>query len=421
MKLNRTRPFALALSLAAAAVVFAADTTPKKKPAAPAKPAAKPTQPAEPAPADAKAPADKPAAAPKAAKPDPKADEVVATVDGVAIKSGEVDSVIREMMAQRGMPPDALPESQRAGVVRMVLDNMILERVMKAASAGFKVTDAEVDEELKKIRDREQVSEEEMKKQIAAAGKTLANVKTEIRDGMQVRKWMDDQLKDKVKDATEAEAKDFYEKNPQHFEEPSQVRASHILFMVEANAAPDAVSAAQKKAEAATVRAQKEDFAKLAGELSEEPGAKERGGDLNFFPAEGVMVKEFADAAFKLKKGEISAAPVRSQFGFHVIKVTDRKEGKKQPFEEAKVKITSYLTGQKKETAARDVVASLKEKAKIDIKLPPPPALVKPPQASKPEAATDPVTAPPAPARKPVEAVTPPVTVPPEPAKDPKK
>lgn len=398
MKLTRTRSFSLALSLAAAAVVFGADTTPKK-------PAAKPA-------ADKPAPAKAAEAKPADAKPaDPKADEVLATVDGEAIKSSEVEATIQQIMAQRGMPPDALPAAQRSGAVRMVLDNLVTERLIKKASAAIKVTDAEVDEELKKIQDREKVSVEEITKQLAAAGRTLDSLKTDIRNGMQQKKWFDEQLKEKVKDATEADAKDFYDKNPQHFEQPEMVRASHILFMLKPDATPEQVTTVLKKAEAATVRAKKEDFAKLAGELSEEPGAKDRGGDLDFFPRQGAMVEPFAEAAYKLKKGEVTPEPVRTQFGYHVIKATDRKDGSKQPFAEAKEKITGHLNNQKKQQAAGALVASLREKAKVDIKLPPPPPAPSP--GAVPGAAA-PV---PAPERKPVEAVTPPVSVPAEPAK----
>src|SRR4030095_16334553 len=89
-----------------------------------------------------------------------------------------------------------------------------------------------------------------------------------------------------------------------------------------------------------------EEFEKLALELSEDPSAKENHGDLNFFARE-QMVPEFSDAAFKLKKGEISPEPVRSNFGFHIIKVTDRKEGSAQTFPEVKPQLIAFLQQQK--------------------------------------------------------------------------
>ncbi len=404
MKLTRTRSFALAISIAASTAAFGADAKKEKAPA-PAKPAA-PAKAVPAAPAEAKPAAD--------AKPEAKADEVLAIVDGESIKSSEVDEVIRQGLAQQGMPLEAFPAERKAEAVRSIVNDMITDKIVKKASIETKVTDAEVDAELNQIRTKNNITDAQITQQLAAVGKTIATLKEEIRTGMRQRKWMDTQLADKVKDATEAEAQAFYDGNPQHFGKPEMVRASHILFMVKPDAKPEDATAALAKAKAATERAKKEDFAKLAGELSEEPGAKERGGDLNFFPREGMMVEEFSAAAYKLKKGEITPEPVRSQFGYHVIKATDKQEASKQPFAEAKEKITQHLTGQKKQEAAGKFIDELRAKSKVEIKLPPAPAPapVLTPGAGAPPAAT---AVPPAPANtKPVEAVTPPVSVPAE-------
>jgi parvulin-like peptidyl-prolyl isomerase len=192
----------------------------------------------------------------------------------------------------------------------------------------------------------------------------------DIQKRMQQRQWVDDQIKGKTSDATDADAKDFYEKNPQHFEQPEQVRASHILFRLTPDATPEKVTETLKKAEAALVRAKKEEFGKLAGELSEEPGAAERGGDLSYFPRKGAMVEEFADAAFKLKKDEISPEPVRTQFGYHVIKVTDRKAGGKQPFDDAKPQIVAFLTRERKRVVIDEMIAAMRAKAEVQLNLP---------------------------------------------------
>jgi parvulin-like peptidyl-prolyl isomerase len=202
---------------------------------------------------------------------------------------------------------------------------------------------------------------------------------------MAQRQWVNDQIKDTAADATEAEAKEFYEKNPKSFETPEQVRASHILFRLTPDASPEKVTETMKKAEAAVVRAKKEDFAKLAAELSEEPGAKERGGDLSFFPRKGAMVEPFAEAAFKLKKDEVSAEPVRTEFGYHVIKVTDRKESGKQGFDEAKPNIVAYLSNQKKKAAVDELIVAMRSKAEVKMNLAAPaaPAPAAPQPAAK--------------------------------------
>jgi peptidyl-prolyl cis-trans isomerase C len=254
----------------------------------------------------------------------------------------------------------------------MLLNDIINERLLAKAAAGTKVEMATVEAEYAKIRDARKVTDEDVKKDLAQAGMTIEMLKANMQKQMQERQWMDEQIKGKAADASEADAKEFYEKNPQHFDQPEQVRASHILFRLAPDASPELISAAMKKAEAATERAKKEEFAKLAGELSEEPGAAERGVDLNFFPRQGAMVEPFAAAAFKLKKGELSPEPVRSQFGYHVIKVTDRKDAAKQPFADAKPQILAYLSRERKRIAIDEVIGALRAKADVQVSAPAP-------------------------------------------------
>jgi peptidyl-prolyl cis-trans isomerase C len=313
--------------------------------------------------------------------------EVAATVNGDVITNAEVEQAFARAAASRGMPVDSVPADQKAGVLKMILDDMINERLVTKAASAVKVEPAAVDSEFEKIRVARKASIEDVTKELAGMGMTIESLKADIAKRMQQRQWVDEQIKGKAADATEPEAKEFFEKNPQFFEVPEQVRASHILFRLTPDATPEKISEAMKKGEAAIVRAKKEDFAKLAGELSEEPGAAERGGDLNFFPRKGAMVEPFAEAAFKLKKDEVSAEPVRSEFGYHVIKVTDRKEAGKQAFDEVKPKIVEHLTRERKRVAIDEMIAAMRQKAEVKLNF----------AASE---ATAPVPAKPAPAKK---------------------
>ena len=166
----------------------------------------------------------------------------------------------------------------------------------------------------------------------------------------------------------------FYDANTKDFSNPDLVRASHILFRTPENPTAEQLKAAEQKAKAAIVRAnQGEPFDKLAAELSEEPGAAQRGGDLGYFPKE-KMVPEFADAAFAQKVGSISATPVRTKFGYHVIKVTDKKPAGIATFDEAKAQIMQFLQAQKRREIFRGVMLDLRQGAKIENNLPPLPA-----------------------------------------------
>jgi peptidyl-prolyl cis-trans isomerase C len=173
----------------------------------------------------------------------------------------------------------------------------------------------------------------------------------------------------KAPEVTEAEAKTFYDSNPKEFSQPETVKASHILFMVDPDATPEVVKQKEEAAKTAAARAAKgEDFTTLAKELSEEPGAAESGGDLGFFPKDR-MVPEFAAVAFTQKLNDVSQ-PVRTQFGWHVIKVTDKKEPGNVPFTEVKEQITSFLKSSGQREAIQEVLEKLKASAKIETFLP---------------------------------------------------
>ena len=130
--------------------------------------------------------------------------------------------------------------------------------------------------------------------------------------------------------------------NQGQYETPEQVKASHIL--IKADAATD--TEAKKKAEAALARLSKEDFGKVAAQISDDPGSKVKNGDLGFF-AKGQMVKEFEEVAFKLAAGQTSGL-VKTAFGYHIIKVTDKKAAQKADEVQAKKDIAKKLIGEEK-------------------------------------------------------------------------
>lgn len=164
------------------------------------------------------------------------------------------------------------------------------------------------------------------------------------------------------KETAEAKAKDYYTKNPSMFSK-EEVKASHILVKEEA------------KAKSLLAEAQKPGakFAELAKKNSIEPGADKSGGNLNYF-GRGAMVPEFEAAAFATKKGEVHPKVIKSQFGFHVIKVEDRRGDNKAPkFAEVKDKVIDRMKRNLSKTFMEDLrkVAEVKvdEKKLKELKL----------------------------------------------------
>jgi len=159
---------------------------------------------------------------------------------------------------------------------------------------------------------------------------------------------------------------DFYAKNPDQFKEGESVRASHILIAVPKGADAAAKALARTKAEGilTDVKAGK-DFAALAKQHSADPGSAANGGDLGFFQ-QGQMVGPFNDAAFSLAPGATSDL-VETDFGFHIIRVAEKKEGRTIPLEEVKPQVEQYLEQKNRQEQTEAFVNSLKAKGKIEV------------------------------------------------------
>jgi peptidyl-prolyl cis-trans isomerase D len=152
---------------------------------------------------------------------------------------------------------------------------------------------------------------------------------------------------------TDAEVEKYYAEHTAEFETPQQARAAHVLARVGETGGSEAEDKARAKAAGAIARVKAgEDFAKVAREMSEDPGSAQRGGDLDWV-SKGELVPQFEQALFALKKGEVTAEPVRTPFGFHAIKVFDVRPATRKPLKEVGPQIREKLAGEASEKAAR--------------------------------------------------------------------
>ncbi len=229
---------------------------------------------------------------------------VVAKVDGSDISRVDVYRFIKMMPANvQQLPPQA--------VYPLALEQVINTRLVqnKAEDAGLE-------------------SDPEVQQQLAMA-------KQQIVRSVYVQRELDKQI-------SESDIKAKYQEAIGKTPAVEEIKAAHILVDSEATA-KDIIA----KLEAGG------DFSKLAAENSADPGNKDKGGDLGWF-AKQDMVPEFADAAFKLGKGEVSKTPIKTQFGFHVVKVEDKRERPKPTLEETKPMIEAELRREKLETLLND-------------------------------------------------------------------
>jgi len=162
---------------------------------------------------------------------------------------------------------------------------------------------------------------------------------------------------------TEEEVENYYEENKSKFKRPARVKARHILVTTDDKTDQEAKAKAK---EVLNKLKEGADFATLAKEYSEGPSA-ENGGDLGYF-SKGQMVPAFEQAAFNLQVDEISE-PVKTKFGYHIIKVEDKQEAEIVSLADAKEKIKNLLTQQAQQAKWNSFVKGLKEDTKVDIRL----------------------------------------------------
>lgn len=257
-------------------------------------------------------------------------DKAVATVNGVKISK---DKLYDSLVEQGG---------------KSTLDNMITQELIDQAADDAKVTvtEADVDKEIENLK-KSFGSEDEFNQTLAQYGMTVDSLRQDAEVQVKIRKILEPQVK-----VTDEDIKAYYDQNKASMSTPEQIRASHILVATKAEA-EDILK--QLKGGA--------DFATLAKEKSTDTGTKDNGGDLNFF-AKGTMEPAFEDAAFKLKKGELSGV-VQTSYGYHIIKKTDEKPAVTPTLEEKKEDIKYQLVTQKVSELSSNWMADLKAKAKI--------------------------------------------------------
>jgi len=287
----------------------------------------------------------------------------VAVVNGAIITQEDLDTEL-SMMQKQFAGIDQADNEQLAEIKRDILENLIARKVLyqESQKKGIEVDDETINERLANIKKRfpEEDSFNGMLEEMCLTEDTL---KAQLREGIAIQKLIDREVIDRI-EISDKEAKDYYDKNPDLFKQPEKIQASHILIKVEPEGDETRKAGAHKEIK----KIQRElkmggDFAELAKKYSQCPSSAD-GGNLGYF-ARGQMVKPFEDAAFSLKKGEISDI-VETTFGYHLIQAGDRNPETISDYKDVKDKLTPYLKRMKAGAEGEKYIESLKEKAKIE-------------------------------------------------------
>jgi len=271
-----------------------------------------------------------------------------------------------EQLLQSQNPP--LTKSQFEESLRR---SLVLDKLRSAITSWIAVSDSEVENEFRRRNEKVKVqvvalTADKFRSQVTVTDAEIApyfeSHKADYRVGEQRKvKYLllDREQARQTVAVPQADIQRYYNDNSQQYTTPERVRASHILL----NTGGKDEAAVRKQAEELLAKIKAgADFAELAKKYSEDPGSKEKGGDLDFFPR-GQMVPEFEQAAFSLQPGQVSEL-VKTQYGFHIIKVVEKQAGSTQTLDQVRAQIQQTLAAQIADRQITDRARQLAEKIK---------------------------------------------------------
>jgi peptidyl-prolyl cis-trans isomerase C len=255
-------------------------------------------------------------------------------------------------------------ESEMAEMRKAALEKLIENELLYQESKrqDIKVDEAEIERHVATMRERFP-TEAEFEAALEKMNVSVDQLTSQYARGRAVQQLIEGQVAGNIT-VSEEEEKSFYDSNPELFMQPEQVKASHILIKVEPDADESKKAEAREELEKISQKLEAgEDFAELAKEFSQGPSGP-GGGDLGYF-AHGQMVKPFEEAAFALEPGAVSDI-VETRFGYHLIKVVDKRGGDKAAYEDVKDRLAQYLKQQKLQEEVELYVKKLKEEAEVE-------------------------------------------------------
>lgn len=295
-------------------------------------------------------------------------DRIVAVVNQEIITLSEIERLIPSLHEEI-QTEDRWERRERVYEIRQkVLEQLIEEKLIdqEAKRAGIKVTGKEVESAVEEIKRRNSASQEDLEKALAKDGLTLEAFKKQIEKQIQGMKMVNWAVKVERK-AGEKELRDFYQKNIDQYRSNESYRPAHILFHLTKEATSEQIQEIKKKCQKVLEKIKAgEDFGEMAILYSEDLSGKDRG-DLGYFK-KGELLPAFEKEALRLQVGEIGQI-IRTDFGFHIIKLLDRKGGIPVPFEEVKDRVQTDYYEKEMKKALKQFLNALREKSVIEIKL----------------------------------------------------
>lgn len=281
--------------------------------------------------------------------------KVAANVDGEKIYQSDVDKELNRIGAQHQTPAQKKAfEQQKKRIQKQIVEILIDQAVYRkeAERLKIKVTDKEVEAQVDQTKKRFP-TEAEFTQALKSANLTIDDLRDLIKNRL-ITEGVNKKVIGPIT-VTDAEMRSYYEANKDQFKTPEQVKVSHILLKTEAEA-KDVLDKVKGGA----------DFAQVAKEKSTDPTSKDKGGDLGFVQRGGLFGTDFDKVVFSLAAGEVGG-PIKTQFGWNVVKVSEKKPEVQKTFDESKADVEKILKNQKESTKAREWLEKARKKAKIKI------------------------------------------------------
>jgi peptidyl-prolyl cis-trans isomerase C len=287
------------------------------------------------------------------------------TVNDEGITRTFIQAQVDTLVNQRGInyggitQPDAYKQMQREVVEQLIAQELLWQ---EAQRREFVADDEMVDARLEQIK-AEFDSPLAFRFKIEESGFTETSYREDVTRKLSVQRMITDGIAPGIS-VSDEEVEDFYNENLERMQRPPEVHARHILI-TPASSEPDVLEAARQEIEAILAEIRNgADFETVARERSQAPSAPE-GGELGYF-GRGQMVPPFEKAAFALEPGEVSDI-VQTQFGYHIVKVEDRRGGETAPLDQATDSIRAYLTQQRLQSEVETLVTTLRDEGDVEI------------------------------------------------------
>ena len=293
-------------------------------------------------------------------------DDIMVRVNGTAITRLEVERAVKVMLAQNQIEQPLEPEVMKQAEAA-ALEQLTSAELLYQEAAKLEVPDLDKQVAEKVAQNRAKFSTDaEFEQALNGVNMTAKDMQDFTRKDILIGNFVEQRFAANAQ-VTEEEARKFYDENlDKFFKKPETAKASHILIGSAENASAEERAKAKEKAEALLKRVKAgEDFAALAKSDSSCPSSAQ-GGDLGSF-SRGEMVPAFEQAAFALKPGEVSEV-VETQFGYHIVKLTEKQEATTESFDNVKGKITEFLKREKVQKQLSEFVDEQRKAAKIEQK-----------------------------------------------------